>query len=206
MEKLKYIQLAVSKDKTRFNLTSPYRDTDKIVATCGHRLHWVDAPKQESKGYLDPSIDAEFPDYTQVMPKGEPTGMITASLDKKDYLALKAMRDIAKLDGHFCSAVLLLGNGQVSIEVASVAVCKMLLVGAACDRDDSVRIGVNLSYFLDAISPVFSGKEGQVTIKLDGELGPMLFETKTLDGTYHAVIMPLRLPENKGKSWEEARA
>ena len=53
MEALEYVEIAKSRDEGRYNMTGIYRDTERLVATDGHRLHMVDGmPKIDKPHFL----------------------------------------------------------------------------------------------------------------------------------------------------------
>ena len=66
---LDWVRLACSKDISRYNLVEVYRDKNTLVATDGYRMHLSNSLPDMAPHYLS-GLDAEFPDYTQIMPKG----------------------------------------------------------------------------------------------------------------------------------------
>ena len=83
MESLEYVSLAKSTDKTRYMLNSVYRDATALVATDGYRLHWIDGLPEQKPAYID-GLDAQFPDYAQVLPKGTPSATVGLLLDRSE--------------------------------------------------------------------------------------------------------------------------
>jgi hypothetical protein len=68
MDTIKYLELAVSKDVSRYNMEAIYRDINCMVATDGHRLHLVGGLATIDKPHFLNGLDAEFPNYNAVLP------------------------------------------------------------------------------------------------------------------------------------------
>ena len=85
---LKWVQSAISKDDARATLTGTYFHDNKMVCADGWRLNVTDIPKgleniaglkdtgkvRAGENILELSdIEGQFPDYDQIIPKGDPT-------------------------------------------------------------------------------------------------------------------------------------
>jgi len=111
MDTMKYLELAVSKDPSRYNLCAIYRDTDCMVATDGYRLHMVTNLAPIDKPHFVNGTDGEFPDYTVVIPKEiQIVGGI--KLDKRQLKQLKQYSDFIGKDKVSTMNV----NGRLNIE------------------------------------------------------------------------------------------
>lgn len=89
IDTMKYLELAVSKDATRYNMTSIFRDHDCMVATDGYRLHRVSGLPRIDKPHLLDGSDHQFPNYDYIMPK-ETQPLIRIKWDKAQIKQLKA--------------------------------------------------------------------------------------------------------------------
>lgn len=73
---VQWVAKARSTDQTRRYLTQSYCDGQHLIATDGHRMHWIKAPEGMAKGYVDDKgaaidIDGTFPDWQRVIPQAE---------------------------------------------------------------------------------------------------------------------------------------
>ena len=93
-----FINRACSKDKTRYNLLHAYRDIDCLVATDGHRMHYIEQPKIERAFSLSHEIGIEYPDYRQCIPDVS-SGEYNCIKFQPSKTFLKRLLAIAKLDG-----------------------------------------------------------------------------------------------------------
>lgn len=189
---MKFVELAVSKDQTRYNLCGMYRDKKHLVGTDGHRIHFANGlPEIETGHYLN-GIDAQFPDWNQVLPKVEPVSVFILKLDKdvinflsgvkvmdKDTKAQRISLELADgglLRFHY--------SGQLGVMSAFYSHTVFEVSGP------TFEVGFNVHYLLDVLA--FNLKHNRylpiVKCIYYGEGHPVLFET--IDGT--AGIMPLR--------------
>ena len=190
MDTMKWIQLATSKDKTRFNLGSIYRAKNCLVATDGHRLHMSNGLIDATPHYLD-GLDADFPDFTKIMPTGRAINSV--NIFEGNIPSLKRMLALIK-GRHESNAVTLevikpltdheAPIGTVSYKDEELEVKLVLQIGELVGSSFSVSL--NLAYFIDAISlPTL------VNLEYRSKIDPILI--KNFEQT--AIIMPLR--ENK---------
>lgn len=87
---LQYVNLAKDTGTNpRPALSRVYRDTDCLVATNGHRLHWAKQPAIESPHYLTAGNTTDkFPDWRQVIPREQ--HLFETILSVQDTMILKA--------------------------------------------------------------------------------------------------------------------
>ena len=84
MEKMDFVKIAVSTDDYKFQLQKVYRDTEYLVATNGHRLHYSNGlPKVEVGHYVDGSTAHQFPEWKQILPTTSPVVSVELKLDKQ---------------------------------------------------------------------------------------------------------------------------
>lgn len=198
MDNLKYVQLACSKDKTRFQLVEVYRDRDCIVATDGHRVHISNSLADAEPHYLS-GLDAVFPDYKQVMPQSKDQ---TGSILIGDF-SIKARKNaLAKFNK--VNALLKSVYGKRPV-VDILATDKGLYL--VCDDE---RVGVNINiklfeamecsekfsthlnplYLYDALQVLSSASNA--TIRTHGELGPISITSELNGNNTTAIVMPCR--------------
>lgn len=186
MDNLKYVQLAVCADKTRFNLCSVYRDKNHFIATDGSRLHMANSLPDMQPHYID-NLDAQFPDVWQVIPRSTPIGQ--AHYDSKFHgkEVLKTLKAILKLTDHTWHKITLICVSGIDLKLALMHNGLSLtyqLVGWPYLGQD-IEVCLNLDYFIDAISYL---AERPCTINLYSELGPIKIESNDLS----AIVMPLK--------------
>lgn len=183
IDTMKYLELAVSKDATRYNMTSIYRDHDCMVATDGYRLHRVSGLPRIDKPHLLDGSDHQFPNYDYIMPK-ESQPLIRIKWDKAQLKQLKAY-------------VAFTGKGTVSrlqyVDNQLVIQCDCNDFGAAIrfpverHYNNFADVGIKAAQWVDAIIP-----ETIMTLSR-GIKGhePMLLEAPHLNTL--ALLMPCKL-------------
>jgi DNA polymerase III sliding clamp (beta) subunit (PCNA family) len=185
---LEYVQIAVSKDDTRYNLTKVYRDTEYLVATDGHRLHFSNGMPKVEKGFFLDGTDAEFPNWSQVRVKSV-NAQIEIGINKHDLGVLEAIAKTLKANkSSEYSVTLTAKNNKLTVTSNN---SNSLVICYEMDSQNSgdFEIKLNLSYFLDAIRlPVKSQGMTAINIKFESAMSPI--EIVTVFGT--AIIMPLR--------------
>ena len=183
MDTMKYLETAVSKDPSRYNLCSIYRDTDRMVATDGYRLHMVtDLPKID-KPHLLNGTDAQFPDYMQVIPQStQHLGDIR--LDKKQ---LKRLKDYVSFTGKDTVSRLTIEDSGLLLSVAIGNITASILLPLT-DYYHGLRVtGLKAAQLLDAIIP-----DTHLSISISvKEYGPLVIESPIYKST--AIISPCRL-------------
>lgn len=188
METLDYIKLAVSKDKTRYNICSIYRDKNHFVATDGHRLHYANGLPDADPHFID-GRDAQYPDWKQVLPNSTKEVL---SIKHNDYInALKPFLEfIPKIGRYKREAVKVEGkNGVVEFNYTDKdrglnLSCKII---GGSDFDST---GYGAKYLLDALKPLEKMKNETATFILDDINAPLRIEYRAFNGK--AVIMPCR--------------
>ena len=156
MEALEYVEVAKSRDEGRYNLTGIYRDTERLVATDGHRLHMVDGmPKIDKPHFLD-GRDSQFPSYEIVLLKN-PTLVCSVKFDAKDIKRMKAF--LSMYDRKINRGVWLSCTHQKGLVIESSTEEKgwMARITFQCEEsrcDRAFKIGVNLQYVIEALVPM----------------------------------------------------
>lgn len=199
METLTYVTLATSKDKTRYNLTKAYRDSDKLIATDGHRMHWIEGLPHTAGAYLDGSTDCEFPDYSQVMPKGSPKHAFTMFPHANTHKVLGALLKLVEchdkrktVELRSSGATMMLAIPNPDDIIGSVKLSGVLEENAPCG---GIVLGVNLAYLIDAISPALKAKSSTAffTLEFRSEFELIKVRCHVAGQDYHAIVMPVRL-------------
>lgn len=91
MDTIKYLEVATSKDLSRYNLQAIYRHKDRMVATDGYRLHLIEElPMVETPHFLNGADLGEFPDYESVIPS-DLSQVAVIRLDAKEIKRLKGL-------------------------------------------------------------------------------------------------------------------
>lgn len=131
-------------------------------------------------------IDGDFPDYTKVIPKGNPN---VARIEHNELL--QALRRVSILSSERYKGIRMdFSDGSVSISANNPD------LGEATEEIDAeysgkpVSIGFNARYLLDVLG-VLSG-EGEIEIELKDELSPSVIRKRGQEG-YLYVLMPMRL-------------
>lgn len=194
MDTLKYIELAKSKDETRFNLCAVYRDKNHLVATDGHRLHMSNGLPDATPGYLN-GLDAQFPDYAQILPKTKEAGEVEyvhiGSDGKAILQTLKAIASLVKLEDRAEIKTKWVFEDQKPVRVAYNGTYTKLdyEIEAMKYQGKPFTLGVNLSYMIDALSYII---DTSCEIKIWSELSPIRIDSLG-DGKLTAIVMPCRL-------------
>jgi DNA polymerase-3 subunit beta len=131
-------------------------------------------------------IDAEFPDYNQVIPKGKTSHAIIASGDLSH-----ALRRVALMVSDKSKCVRFDFNKE-SVRISSSSP----ELGDATDElpikysGEPVSVGFNALYILDFLGTL--GEPGNVVVELNGALGPGKFSPEG-DDSCVGIVMPMRL-------------
>lgn len=185
-----YINLAVSKEPCRYNLTGAYREGEWPVSTDGHRLHYVSGLPVVKKGMFIDGRDATFPDWHQVIPKtsGVKCSLVATVKSLRRLEALCKLIDDKQKGVKFRiekGAVIIEAwgegwqcNGSFGLEVEGV-------------QDVAVR-GLNLSYLIDALSPEVRRK---VVAEIEfRDIDQVIEIRRVIDNAQvTALVMPMRL-------------
>jgi DNA polymerase-3 subunit beta len=131
-------------------------------------------------------IDGDFPDYTKVIPKGNPNVAKVAH----DEL-LQALRRVSILSSERYKGIKMeFDQGKLSLSASNPDLGEAV-EEIAIDYDGKpITIGFNARYMIDALSVL--GSDGEVEIELKDELSPSIIRKPGSEG-YLYVLMPMRL-------------
>lgn len=187
LTQLDFVKLAVSKDPARYNLGSVYRDTESLVATDGHRLHYTNGQEKIAKGFYLDGLEAQFPDYKQILPTAKYLHAIV--LNTHAHKELKPALTIAKLiDKRESSALFTVKGNKLIISVGTINDIYQLTVNLNCGSDADFTFNMNLSYFVDAL---LCSTTSEVILKFWNQASVLEFE----GNLGKAYVMPLRMPK-----------
>lgn len=131
-------------------------------------------------------IDGDFPDYTKVIPKGNPN---LAKIDHGELL--QALRRVSILSSERYKGVKMeFSENSISISANNPD------LGEAVEEIDAeyngapISIGFNARYVLDVLGVL--GNDGEISIELKDELSPSVIRQSASAG-YLYVLMPMRL-------------
>ena len=131
-------------------------------------------------------IDGDFPDYTKVIPQGNPN---LAKIDHGELL--QALRRVSILSSERYKGVKLeFSQNSVSISANNPD------LGEAVEEVDAeyngapISIGFNARYILDVLGVL--GSDGEIDIEMKDELSPSIIR-KSANVGYLYVLMPMRL-------------
>ena len=194
MDTMKWLQLATSKDKTRFNLGSIYRAKNCLVATDGHRLHMSNGLIDATPHYLD-GLDADFPDFAQVLPTKTAVSIVQISSGSVKILQ-KLMNLIKKRDKWNTISLSVTREHEQSKEPRAKGTIQYLDPDLLVNLDLNIgelegipfNLSVNLAYLVDALS---MADDHLVTLEYRGQFDPILIKHEANT----AMLMPLK--ENK---------
>ena len=131
-------------------------------------------------------IDGDFPDYTKVIPKGNPN---LAKLDHEELL--RALRRVSILSSERYKGVKMeFSAGKVSISANNPDLGEAVEEVEAEYNGKSIAIGFNARYLIDVLGVL--GGEGEIEFELKDELSPSVIRKSGVDG-YLYVLMPMRL-------------
>lgn len=191
MNTLDFVSLAVSRDEFRHNLTGVYRDTNKLVASDGHRLHWVEIPDGKP-GYLD-GRDAQFPDYSQVMPRDPASCVVEVKLAADSRKILKALAALSKAYDKTQTVTVKTNTKSLFIQSPEKSPVEFSYEIPCEHKKDTIKLGLSLRYLLDAMAPVIENKgKGDISIEFHGTLAPVLITCTVSGQEYKTIVMPTR--------------
>lgn len=131
-------------------------------------------------------IDGDFPDYTKVIPQGNPN---LAKLDHEELL--RALRRVSILSSERYKGIRMeFSEGKVSISANNPDLGEAVEDIEAEYNGKPISIGFNARYMIDVLA-VLTG-EGEINIELKDELSPSVIRKTGVDG-YLYVLMPMRL-------------
>lgn len=202
METMKWLELAVSKDESRFNLNHVFRDKNALVATDGHRLHYSNGLADADRCYVDGVSEDEravYPDYTRVLPKdSDKTHEIEVDVSKCLLRDLKRIVTLIKSYDKGCCVKLLFDKSGCTMSYETYQESQFtfsLKLSESRNESDKIAVGVNLSYLVDALSSCELSRHTHVvpaTLTLHGTLRPIIV-TEEQHPERKAIIMPMKL-------------
>jgi DNA polymerase-3 subunit beta len=131
-------------------------------------------------------IDGDFPDYTKVIPKGNPN---LAKIEHDELL--QALRRVSILSSERYKGVRMeFSDGKVAISANNPDLGEAVEEIEAEYEGKPMSIGFNARYLLDVLG-VFGG-DGEIDIELKDELSPSVIRKAGVD-SYLYVLMPMRL-------------
>jgi DNA polymerase-3 subunit beta len=131
-------------------------------------------------------IDGDFPDYTKVVPQGNPN---IAKLEHDELL--QALRRVSILSSERYKGVKMeFSDGSVSISANNPDLGEAVEEIEVEYKGKPLSIGFNARYLLDVLG-VLTG-DGEITIELKDELSPSIIRKVGVD-SYLYVLMPMRL-------------
>lgn len=131
-------------------------------------------------------IDGDFPDYTKVIPKGNPN---LAKLEHDELL--QALRRVSILSSERYKGVRMeFSDGKVSISANNPDLGEAVEEVEAEYKGKALSIGFNARYLLDVLG-VLTG-DGEISIELKDELSPSIVRKIGVE-SYLYVLMPMRL-------------
>jgi DNA polymerase-3 subunit beta len=131
-------------------------------------------------------IDGDFPDYTKVIPKGNPN---LAKIDHGELL--QALRRVSILSSERYKGVKMeFSDNTISISANNPDLGEATEEIEAEYKGLPISVGFNARYILDALGVL--GSDGEITIELKDELSPSVIR-KSGNAGYLYVLMPMRL-------------
>jgi DNA polymerase-3 subunit beta len=131
-------------------------------------------------------IDGDFPDYTKVIPKGNP------SIAKADHdELLQALRRVSILSSERYKGIKMeFSDGKISISANNPDLGEAVEEIEAEYQGKPIAIGFNARYLLDVLGVLAA--DGEIDIELKDELSPSVIRKSGQEG-YLYVLMPMRL-------------
>jgi DNA polymerase-3 subunit beta len=131
-------------------------------------------------------IDGDFPDYTKVIPKGNPN---LAKIEHDELL--QALRRVSILSSERYKGVRLeFSAGKVAISANNPDLGEAVEEIEAEYEGKPLSIGFNARYLIDVLGIL--GGDGEIDIELKDELSPSVIRKAGVD-SYLYVLMPMRL-------------
>ncbi len=131
-------------------------------------------------------VDGDFPDYTKVIPTGNPS---TVRVDHNQLL--QALRRVSILSNERYKGVKMeFSKEKLAISTSNPDLGEAVEEIEADYNGKPMSIGFNARYLIDALAVLVG--EGEITIELKDELSPSVIR-KTGNDSYLYVLMPMRL-------------
>jgi DNA polymerase III subunit beta len=158
---------------------------DEGVITIGFRENMALVSKDKVDLFMR-LIDGDFPDYTKVIPKGNPN---LAKIDHGELL--QALRRVSILSSERYKGVKMeFSDNSISISANNPDLGEALEEIDAEYKGAPISIGFNARYILDVLGVL--GSDGEISIELKDELSPSVIRRSDSAG-YLYVLMPMRL-------------
>jgi DNA polymerase-3 subunit beta len=131
-------------------------------------------------------IDGDFPDYTKVIPKGNPN---TARIERDELL--QALRRVSILSNERYKGIKMdFSAAKISLSANNPDLGEAVEEIEAEYKGKPMSIGFNARYLLDVLGVL--GGQGENEIELKDELSPSIIRQAGSEG-YLYVLMPMRL-------------
>ena len=158
---------------------------DEGVITIGFRENMALVSKDKVDLFMR-LIDGDFPDYTKVIPKGNPN---LAKIDHGELL--QALRRVSILSSERYKGVKMeFSDNNISISANNPDLGEAVEEIDAEYKGAPISIGFNARYILDVLGVL--GSHGEISIELKDELSPSVIRKSDKAG-YLYVLMPMRL-------------
>jgi DNA polymerase III subunit beta len=131
-------------------------------------------------------IDGDFPDYTKVIPKGNPN---IAKVEQDELL--QALRRVSILSSERYKGIKMeFTDGKLSISANNPDLGEATEEIEAEYKGKPLSIGFNARYLIDVLGVL--GGDGEIDVELKDELSPGIIRKTGID-SYLYVLMPMRL-------------
>lgn len=131
-------------------------------------------------------IDGDFPDYTKVIPKGNPH---LAKVEHEELL--QALRRVSILSSERYKGIRLdFRDGKLAISANNPDLGEAVEELEMEYKGSPIAVGFNARYLIDVLN-VLAG-EGEINVELKDELSPSLVRKSGVEGFLY-VLMPMRL-------------
>ena len=191
MNQLEYVELAKSKDKTRFNLCDVYRAKDRFIATDGHRMHWFISTPIAEPFFISGEKGLEFPDYSAVLPSAEP--LVSIEVHSLDLISkhLKALLALAKASDKMPCVTLTFKDNKLTFTHTNRAGVLGVVEHQTIEQAGSFECSYRLDYLLDALALGLEKRGSVPTIEFRGESAALIVCYNNHDVC--GLVMPCRL-------------
>ena len=159
--------------------------SDEGVVAIGFRENMALVVKDKVELFMR-LIDGDFPDYTKVVPKGNPN---MAKIEHDEFL--QALRRVSIVSSERYKGIRLdFSPGKILLSATNPDLGEAVEEVDADYQGKPISIGFNARYLLDVLG-VLSG-DGDIDVELKDELSPSIIRKSGDDG-YLYVLMPMRL-------------
>jgi DNA polymerase-3 subunit beta len=160
-------------------------NNDDGVVSIGFRENMALASKDKVDLFMR-LIDGDFPDYTKVIPKGNPN---LAKMEHNELL--QALRRVSIMSSDRYKGIRMdFSAGKIALSANNPDLGEAVEEIDAEYKGKPISVGFNARYLLDVLA-VLNG-EGDIDIELKDELSPSIIR-KNGDEGFLYVLMPMRL-------------